>query len=144
MRNITGLVLFVENMEFSSGGMVMVVTDQVLKHPCALCSCMSSSLSWRIHFPWHHSPNTIYLQEDQSHVLMEHSYSKWKALKCKPHPCLHQVPNCYLVVYMQVSGTKHFCKWCNNDLNLSPAAALARSSIHQLTAYIQLPQTQWT
>ena len=39
---------------------------------------------------------------------------KWKALKCKPRPCLHQVPNCYLVVYMQVSGVKHY-QVCNND-----------------------------
>ena len=27
-----------------------------------------------------------------------------KALKCKPHPCLHQMPNCQLVVYTR--------QWC--------------------------------
>jgi len=39
---------------------------------------------------------------------------RWKALKCKPRPCLHQVSNCYLVVYMQVSCAKRH-QVCNND-----------------------------
>ena len=28
---------------------------------------------------------------------------------------------------------RHFCRWCNNDINLWPAVALARSSIHPPT-----------
>jgi len=38
----------------------------------------------------------------------------WKALKCKPRPCSHQVPNSYLVVYVHVSATKRY-QVCNND-----------------------------
>jgi len=86
-------------------------------------------------------------------------HDQLKALMCKPLPCLHQVPNCYLVVYMHVSGTKRYHRYViitdvTARLNLeeshqdsfrsisagdaimtklSPAAALARSSIHQLT-----------
>jgi len=36
--------------------------------------------------------------------------TKWKSLKCKLCPCLHQVPNCKLMVYIHVCGantTKH-------------------------------------
>jgi len=58
-----------------------------------------------------HKTNTMILHSTP-HTQV---HAQWKALKCKPRPCLHQVPNCYLVVYMHVSGAKRY-QICNNDV----------------------------
>ena len=46
----------------------------------------------------------------------KHHQQQWSNEKHweQPHQYLHQVPNCYLVVYMHVSGAKCY-QICNND-----------------------------